>query len=160
MIQTIQVLREKDITITNEMLVKGVQNVSENTGLKGRWQILQHDPLVICDSGHNVDGIREVVRNLQALKQKKIHFVLGMVNDKDIGGILKLLPDDSAYYFCKANIPRGLDAAILAKQAAAFGLKGMTFSSVRDAYEKALANCKHDEMVFIGGSIFVVAEIL
>ncbi len=159
-VQTIQVLKEQGIKISDENLIKGIENVFKNTGLQGRWQILGNAPLVICDSGHNVDGIREVVKNLDNLKPKKLHFVLGMVNDKDIGGILGLLPKDATYYFCKANIPRGLDAAKLASQALAFGLRGMVFSSVKEAYQTALLGCKNDEMVFVGGSIFVVAEVL
>ena len=159
-VQTIRILKENGIEISDENLVKGIENVLKNTGLQGRWQILQHSPLVVCDSGHNVDGISEVVRNLENLKPKKLHFILGMVNDKDIGGILSILPKEATYYFCKANIPRGLDAAHLTNQAAAFGLKGAAFSSVKNAYETAFATCEIDEMIFVGGSIFVVAEVL
>ena len=159
-VQTIQVLKEQGIKISDENLIKGIENVFKNTGLLGRWQILGNSPLVICDSGHNVDGIREVVKDLDNLKPKKLHFVLGMVNDKDIGGILGLLPKDATYYFCKANIPRGLDAATLASQALAFGLSGTVFPSVKEAYQTALTECKNDEVVFVGGSIFVVAEVL
>ncbi len=94
------------------------------------------------------------------MKPEKIHFVLGMVNDKDITGILKLLPKEATYYFCKADIPRGLDAAVLANQAFAIGLNGKVFSSVKEAYKSALLSCREDEVVFVGGSIFVVAEVL
>jgi len=159
-VQTIQVLREQGYTITDEDLLKGIENVIQNTGMQGRWQILAHKPLVICDSGHNVDGIREVVRNLEILKPKKLHFVFGMVNDKDINGVLEILPKEATYYFCKANIPRGLDAGILAGQAASYGLNGKAFHSVIAAYHKALSESTIDEVVFVGGSIFVVGEIL
>jgi dihydrofolate synthase/folylpolyglutamate synthase len=159
-VQTIQILRNQGYEITDKTLVCGIENVFKNTGLQGRWQVLMHDPLAICDSGHNVDGIREVVENLKMLKSKKIHFVLGMVNDKDITGILKLLPEEAVYYFCKADIPRGLDAAVLAAAALATGLRGNVFSSVKEAYDSALLACGKGEVVFVGGSIFVVAEVL
>jgi dihydrofolate synthase/folylpolyglutamate synthase len=159
-VQTIQILRNQGYEINDKTLVCGIENVFKNTGLQGRWQILQHDPLAICDSGHNVDGIHEVVRNLEILKPKKLHFVLGMVNDKDITGILNLLPQEAVYYFCKADIPRGLHADILAREASLIGLKGNVFSSVKEAYESALLACGKDEVVFVGGSIFVVAEVL
>ena len=159
-IQSIQILRQQGILISDANLINGIENVFKNTGLQGRWQILSHNPLAICDSGHNVDGIREVVRNLELLKPEKLHFVLGMVNDKDIEGILKLLPQEAIYYFCKAGIPRGLDAANLANQALVIGLNGKAFSSVKEAYKSALLSCLKDEVVFVGGSIFVVAEVL
>jgi len=159
-IQSIQILRQQGILISDANLINGIENVFKNTGLQGRWQILSHNPLAICDSGHNVDGIREVVENLKMMKPEKIHFVLGMVNDKDITGILKLLPKEATYYFCKADIPRGLDAAVLANQAFAIGLNGKVFSSVKEAYKSALLSCREDEVVFVGGSIFVVAEVL
>jgi dihydrofolate synthase/folylpolyglutamate synthase len=159
-VQTIHILRNQGYDITDKTLASGIENVFKNTGLQGRWQILKHDPLSICDSGHNVDGIREVVRNLEMLKPKKIHFVLGMVNDKDITGILKLLPEEAVYYFCKADIPRGLHADILAREASLIGLRGNVFSSVKEAYDSALLACGQDEVVFVGGSIFVVAEVL
>lgn len=138
----------------------GIANVIRNTHLMGRWQILSHDPLTIADTGHNVDGIREVVSQLAEMTYNKLHFVIGMVNDKDIDHVLQLLPHSCEYYFCKADIPRGLDAKILAEKAFDFGLRGKVYNSVRDAYLSALNDASFDDIVFVGGSNFIVAEVV
>ena len=152
-------LRDK-FQLTDEHLRDGVANVIRNTQLMGRWQILGHDPLTIADTGHNVDGIREVVGQLAEMSYNKLHFVIGMVNDKDIDHVLQLLPHSCEYYFCKADIPRGLDANTLAQKAFDFGLRGEVYSSVRDAYLSALNAASFDDVVFVGGSNFVVAEVI
>ena len=138
----------------------GLSNVVQNTGLSGRWQILQNEPLSICDTGHNADGISMIVSQIKNIKHKKLHFVIGMVNDKNIESVLSLLPKDATYYFCKANIPRGLDANELQNIAGNFGLKGKSYSSVRDAYKAALSSANKDDLIFTGGSTFVVAEVI
>ena len=138
----------------------GIANVIRNTHLMGRWQVLDHDPLIIADTGHNVDGIKEVVSQLAEMNYNKLHFVIGMVNDKDIDHVLQLLPHCCEYYFCKADIPRGLDANILAEKAFSLGLRGNVYSSVRDAYESAVNAAQCDDVIFIGGSNFIVAEIV
>ena len=138
----------------------GIANVVRNTHLMGRWQILNQDPLTIADTGHNVDGIREVVSQLAEMTYNKLHFVIGMVNDKDIDHVLQLLPHSCEYYFCKADIPRGLDAKILAEKAFDLGLRGKVYDSVRDAYLSALNDAGFDDIVFIGGSNFIVAEVV
>ena len=138
----------------------GIEKVIQNTGFQGRWQIIGHNPKVIADSGHNLDGIKQVVQNIDGISYNKLRIVFGVVNDKALGNILKLLPRQAVYYFCKANIPRGLDAKLLHAEAKTYGLSGKTFPSVRDAYQVALEDSNQNDLVFIGGSTFVVAEVI
>ena len=135
-------------------------NLSDDDIRDGRWQILNKDPLTIADTGHNVAGITEVVKQLAEMQYDKLHFVLGMVNDKDIDSVLQLLPHGAEYYFCKADIPRGLDANILAQKAFDMGLRGQVFESVSHAYRSAVNNAHFGDIVFIGGSNFTVAEVV
>lgn len=151
---------KKKFSVSDDDIRDGIGNVIRLTGLTGRWQILGRQPLVITDTGHNVDGIREVVMQLNDLKFKKLHFVFGVVNDKEIDKILQLLPRHAEYYFCKADIPRGLDATKLAKQAFDYGLRGDVYDSVWNAYQAARNNAAFDDVVFIGGSNFIVAEVV
>ena len=116
--------------------------------------------MAIADTGHNVAGINEVNRQLAETKYNKLHFVLSVVNDKDIDGILQLLPKEAEYYFCKADIPRGLSADILAEKAINCGLQGKVYESVRKAYSTALDNAQEGDLVFVGGSNFTVAEVV
>ena len=138
----------------------GIRNVIANTGFTGRWQVLKQKPLTICDIGHNPDGIKFIVDQIRSLKFKRLHFILGVVNDKDITSMLQLLPQNAIYYFCKADIPRGLDAVKLKETASAFKLKGAVYNSVKLAYNAALAAADDEDLVFIGGSAFTVAEIV
>lgn len=144
----------------NQEIRKGLENTIINTGLMGRWQIISHSPLTICDTGHNEAGLREVLEQIKVTPHNKLHFVFGVVNDKKIEVILGMLPRDAAYYFCKADIPRGLDAVILKEKANAIGLKGEAYGSVSLALEAARRNAKEGDLIFIGGSTFVVAEVL
>ena len=146
--------------IEKKDVINGLEFVVKNTNLMGRWQILSRQPLVIADTGHNVGGIKEIVIQLSDMTFRKLHFVLGCVNDKDIDGILHLLPHYADYYFCKADIPRGLDANILADKALEAGLRGKVYESVQQAYNSALNNAHFDDVVFIGGSNFTVAEVI
>lgn len=138
----------------------GLTEVVRLTGLMGRWQHIGRNPLCIADTGHNVDGIREVVQQLAAARYKSLHMVIGMVNDKNIDAMLQLLPGHAVYYFCKADIPRGLDAGILAEKAFQFGLRGEVYHSVWTAYQSARNNAGFDDLIFVGGSTFVVAEVV
>ena len=138
----------------------GIRNVITHTGLTGRWQVLNQKPLTVCDIGHNKDGIKFIVEQIRSLKYKRLHFVLGVVNDKDLTAMLQLLPEKAIYYFCKADIPRGLDAIKLQEAALAFNLKGSVYNSVKFAYDAALAAADDEDLVFIGGSAFTVAEIV
>ncbi|WP_162052496.1 bifunctional folylpolyglutamate synthase/dihydrofolate synthase [Pontibacter pamirensis] len=158
-LQTLVLLHEKGYNITHTSLRKGLANTKAITGLKGRWQVISRNPLTICDTGHNEDGIKQIVKQLEALKPKHVHMVFGVVNDKDVTSILKLLPPQYTYYFCQANIPRALPVGDLQEKALNEGLSGQTFSSVPDAVKAAKANAAPDEVIFIGGSTFVVAEI-
>jgi dihydrofolate synthase/folylpolyglutamate synthase len=134
--------------------------VTKNTGLLGRWQVLSAKPLIICDTAHNEGGIREVVAQLKMTPCKQLHIIIGMVNDKDINGVLRLLPVNAKYYFTKANIPRALDEKQLMKQAAYFNLKGQSYSTVKKAFESARKKSNPDDLIIILGSTFVVAEVL
>lgn len=159
-IAAVDVLREKAYAITDSDVRKGLSSVVRLTGLKGRWQVLKKNPLTIADTGHNKNGITFVLEQLKRTPHAHLHIVLGMVNDKDIDGLLGLLPRDASYYFCKPDIPRGLDAEELSAKALKKGLNGEIFKSVPEAYHKALKNAGHDDLVFVGGSTFVVAEVV
>lgn len=159
-IQAVKMLKNKGWQINDKQLRNGLNNVVKNTGLQGRWQVLNNKPLTICDTGHNIGGITYVVQALQALNAPNYHIVFGTVNDKAIDEILSRLPQTAHYYFCKASIERALDAQVLKKEAEKYNLKGAVFPSVKDAYESARKNAAPDDVVFIGGSTFVVAEVL
>ena len=146
--------------ITEDNLRDALKQVSTLTGLMGRWQILDKKPTVICDTGHNEDGIREVVRNIAAAKFENLHMVIGMVKDKDISKILTLLPKNAVYYFCQPDIPRAKEVESLTKEANAAGLQGKSYPTVRKALEAARSNAKINDLIFVGGSTFVVAEIV
>ena len=146
--------------ITDKSIIKGFSTVKNRTGLLGRWQVLSQKPLVIADTGHNEAGIKEVLSQIKLTPYKKLHFVLGMVNDKDISKILKMLPKTATYYFCKANIPRALPAPELAIQAKKAGLKGNVYACVQDAFIAAKQKATKNDLVFVGGSTFTVAEVV
>jgi dihydrofolate synthase/folylpolyglutamate synthase len=160
-LQTIAVLNnQKEFKITPENIKSGLLQVVKNTGLQGRWQQLGEFPKVICDTAHNKNGLEIVLKQIQKEKFDNLYIVLGVVNDKDLDEILPLFPKNAFYYFCKPNIPRGLEASILKKKAAMFDLKGEVYNSVTDAYQKAKQNAAKSDLIYIGGSTFVVAEIL
>jgi len=159
-LNTAEILKQKGFLIEDENVYLALSQVQKLTGLQGRWQIIQDKPLVIADTGHNEDGIKEVLENLKRYQYKTLHFVLGVVNDKDITKILKLLPKDATYYFCKATIPRALDEKELSVQAEKIGLKGKTFKTVEEALNKAKKQAKAADLIFVGGSTFTVADIL
>ncbi len=138
----------------------GLQKVIKNTGLMGRWQVLQTMPYTVCDTGHNADGIKYVMAQLATLKYNKLHIVFGVVKDKDIKKILALLPSSATYYFCKANLPRALNEIELQVQAKQYNLLGQCYNTVLEAYSAAQTQAKKDDVIFVGGSTFVVAEVL
>jgi dihydrofolate synthase/folylpolyglutamate synthase len=146
--------------INSKQIVAALKNVKSQTGLMGRWQILKNKPLVIADTGHNEAGIKEVIKNIKNTKHEKLHFVLGMVNDKEVDKILQLLPKKAIYYFCKASIPRALDEALLKENAQQFNLKGNCYTNVQDALFAALQIASTKDLIFIGGSTFTVADAL
>jgi len=159
-LQTIDILISQKIDITEENIYKGLSKVVQNTGLQGRWQILNSSPLTICDTGHNEAGIQAIVNQIKNIKFENLHFVFGVVNDKDISRILKILPKEAKYYFTKANIPRALNEKELQQKASDFHLTGESFSDVKSAFESAKKCAKNNDLIFIGGSTFVVAEVV
>lgn len=160
-LQTISVLQEKKLLSINEEAIKnGFLNVVKNTNLQGRWQQLGSNPKIICDTAHNAHGLSMVLEQVKKEQFEKLHIVLGVVNDKNLDEILPLFPKTAIYYFCKPNIPRGLDAAIVSTKAAEFHLIGAIYNSVSIAYQKAKENAAPNDLIYIGGSTFVVAEIL
>lgn len=160
-LQTVTVLNsQNEFKITSENTKSGLLSVVKNTGLQGRWQQLNKFPKVICDTAHNKNGLEIVLKQIQKEDFDALHIVLGVVNDKDLDEILPLFPKKAIYYFCKPNIPRGLDVLILKNKAATFDLKGEVYNSVSEAYQKAIQNAAKSDFIYIGGSTFVVAEIL
>lgn len=151
---------QKKFNLTVENVLEGIRKVIINTGLAGRWQILSQSPLTICDTGHNKEGLEYVVSQLLSLRKKRMHFVIGFVNDKDLNAVLPLLPAEAIYYFTRASIPRALDENILRDSAAAFGLSGKAYSSVKTAVKAARDNAVAEDLIFIGGSTFIVAEMV
>lgn len=156
----IDLLKEKFPKINNQIIFDALANVKKITGLKGRWEVLSENPLCIADTGHNEDGIQQILTQLTYCNYENIHWVIGMVNDKDLDAVLTLLPKNATYYFCKPNIPRGLDQLILQQAAAQFDLNGDCYSSVSEAFMTAKNNAKNTDLVLIAGSTFIVAEII
>jgi dihydrofolate synthase/folylpolyglutamate synthase len=153
-------LRLQGFHITDTHIKTALSQVKNLTGLHGRWEILNKHPLTICDTGHNPEGVQAVLQNISSIVFNKLHFVLGIVNDKDISKILDMLPKTAIFYFCKPDIPRGLEAETLKKQAASFGLQGEVYPSVKTALKSAQQNAVENDLVFVGGSTFVVAEVV
>jgi dihydrofolate synthase/folylpolyglutamate synthase len=158
-VQTIVLLAQKHFIISDVQIKKGLINVVQNTGIKGRWQILNTNPKVICDTAHNKEGLNLVMNQLKKEDYKNLHMVLGVVNDKSLTSILPLFPENACYYFCKPDIPRGLDAQVLQKEAMSYKLNGNVYQSVDRAFQMAIKNANYNDLIFIGGSTFVVAEL-
>ncbi len=156
----IPLLVEKGFCIKKKNITNGLANIVTKTGLIGRWQLLGRNPLIICDTGHNVDGIRCIVEQISKTPHNKTHFVLGMVGDKDIDGILELLPKSARYYFANASIPRALSVNELATKSKSHGLIGQSYQSVSEAIKNAKTNAQPNDLIFIGGSTFTVADAL
>ena len=158
---TISVLKQKEQwKITKENIKKGLGKVVTNTGLQGRWQVLNNEPLTVCDTAHNKEGLTFVLNQIKGLKKEQLHIVVGFVNDKKLSSILALFPKNAKYYFTKPDNQRGLLEIELMKSAAHFGLKGQVYTSVKEAFKAAKINAKNKDMIYVGGSTFVVAEIL
>lgn len=152
-------LRLMDYQIDDQDVLSALRQVKKLTGLMGRWHTLNYNPLIICDTGHNEDGIREVMKNINLTPHKDLYMVIGMVEDKDISKILSLLPQRAFYYFCQPTIPRAKPANDLQLEAAKFGLTGTFYPTVQAAFDEAKKNAGNNDLIFIGGSTFVVAEI-
>ncbi len=154
------IFQHPDLKITETAILKGIQNVVRNTGLLGRWQILQQQPLMIADTGHNEAGIREVLEQITQTPHQQLHMVIGMVNDKDVRKVLSLLPKNAIYYFTKASIPRALPEQELQQAAQDVGLIGQCFPHVKEAMHAACNATNNNDLIFVGGSTFVVADAL
>lgn len=139
---------------------RGLARVVDNTHLQGRWQVLSRRPLVVCDTGHNVNGIGEIVRQLSHTPKGRLFMVFGMVNDKDVDGVLALLPKEAQYCFAQASVQRALDSRELARRAARFSLRGEAYSDCESAFRAAQQQAGPQDMIFVGGSTFVVADVL
>ncbi len=159
-LQSVRALRKIGYQIEDEAVYEALKSVKKLTGLQGRWQILAKNPLTICDTGHNKAGIAEVVQNIQQTPHEQLHMVIGMVKDKDITAVLSLLPQNASYYFCQPELERALPAQELAEQGANFNLKGQVFNSVATALAAARLKAQPKDLIFVGGSTFVVAEII
>jgi dihydrofolate synthase/folylpolyglutamate synthase len=157
---TIKAIEVLNWNIDNNNIYKGLKNVIKNTGLNGRWQIISKNPHIICDTGHNQDGIKNITKQLKKINFNNLHFIFGTVKDKNITEIIKLLPKEAIYYFCAAKIDRAFNASKLQAISLELNLQGNTYNSVKDAFNNAISNYKKDDLIFIGGSTFVVAEIL
>lgn len=159
-LQSVNVLNQIGYSISDIAVQKGLLNVVQNTGLLGRWQILQHNPLVVADTAHNAHGLAYTLEQIETYTYEQLHIVLGMVNDKDLDKILPLFPQKAKYYFCQPKVPRALDKNILQQKARTFGLNGNAYSSVKNALRKALQSASMRDFIYVGGSTFVVAEVV
>ena len=159
-LSAVEELRKQGFAISDEQIKTALSQVKKLTGLHGRWETLSHHPLTICDTGHNPEGITEVLKNIESTPHENLHVVIGVVNDKDISKILAMLPKHATYYFCKPDIPRGLDAELLQQKAETYGLHGEIYVSVKAALKTAQSQADKNDLVFIGGSTFVVAEVV
>jgi dihydrofolate synthase/folylpolyglutamate synthase len=148
------------VDVGEDLIVQGLRNVVANTSLSGRWQVLSSSPLTICDTGHNKEGLEYVLGQLRRIPKTSLHMVIGFVSDKDLASVLPLFPSDAIYYFTKADVQRALNEEILKSEAAAFGLKGESFPDVKSALEAARKNSRQTDLIFIGGSTFVVGEVV
>ena len=148
------------LNFSDENIINGIFRVVINTGLSGRWQVLGHNPLIICDTGHNKEGLEYVLNQIKRIPKSGLHMVIGFVNDKDLSAVLPLFPKDAGYYFTKASVPRALDENILMIKAAEYGLKGNCYPDVKTAMNAAARIASETDMIFIGGSTFIVADAL
>ncbi len=153
-------LIEKGFNISSDHIAAGLKNVKKNTGLRGRWDICGSNPLIICDTAHNAEGIFEVVNQISETPYRNLHMLIGFVEDKDMDTILNLMPKDATYYFTRPSVPRGLDHHTLVSMAYQYGLKGKSFESVSNALEEARVKSHKDDLIFVGGSTFLIADLL
>ncbi len=159
MLETVHQLQEKGWTISNEQTKKALSQVKHLTGLKGRWDVIHTSPVVVLDVGHNEDGIRQILNQLSITPFKKLHIILGMVKDKDISGVISLLPPTADYYFTRADIPRAMPEEMLASLAAEKGIKGKTFPDVNKALREAIEQAEKEDMILVCGSVFLIGEV-
>ncbi|WP_144605012.1 bifunctional folylpolyglutamate synthase/dihydrofolate synthase [Algoriphagus algorifonticola] len=157
--ETVYQLKLKGWNIESQAIIEGLDSVVASTGLKGRWQTLYEKPLTICDTGHNEPGMKEIVTQIKTYSYEQLWMILGMVQDKDVTKILRLLPQSANFIFCEANIPRAMKASEFAKKAESIGIKGQIMVDVNEAIQFARKKAGPNDLIFVGGSTFVVAEI-
>lgn len=157
-LKTLELLQESGWAISQQAIYEGLAKVTANTGLRGRWEVVGNNPLMICDTAHNEAGLTAIVAQLKATPWKRLHIVLGMVNDKKLDDVLAILPREANYFFTQAKIPRALPAEELANKAAQAGLTGVSISSVVEAVAEAQSQAASEDLIYIGGSTFVVAD--
>lgn len=158
--QSIYVLQELGIPIANSHIENGIANVITNTGFHGRWEIIGHDPLTICETAHNIDGIRAMLNKLSTIDYRQLHIVYGCVNDKDFVEILNILPKNACYYYTEPSVPRKMPVEQLSETAERIGMAGNVFKDVHEAIACACSNAQKDDLILITGSIFLVADVL
>ena len=160
LLSAIRLLKQAGYQLTESNIRKGFSQVCELTGLMGRWQKLESEPTLICDTGHNVGGISYIIEQLEHQKYERLHIVIGMVNDKDISGVLSMLPKNATYYFTKASVKRALSEKELQSLAMQSGLHGDTYPDVETAVTAAKEKANKNDFIFVGGSSFIVADLL
>lgn len=153
-------LRELGVVKRNESVCEGLANVTTTTGLRGRWETIRREPTVVCDTGHNVGGWKYLSQQIKSQPCKQLRIVFGMVDDKDIDTVCKMLPKDAAYYFTQATTHRAIPAERVKEEGEAHGLHGQVFHTVKEAYDKAIDDAAADDFIFVGGSSYIVADFL
>ncbi|MCD2259730.1 bifunctional folylpolyglutamate synthase/dihydrofolate synthase [Psychroserpens luteolus] len=159
-VKTLALLNESKFHVSDQHIKNGLQNVVKNTGLNGRWQVLQDYPKIICDTAHNKEGLSYVISQLKEEHYNKLHIVFGVVSDKNLDTIISILPKNAIYYFCKPNVIRGLEAEILQSYFVTKGYNGHTYPNVMDALDAAKRAASMEDLIYVGGSTFVVAEVV
>jgi dihydrofolate synthase/folylpolyglutamate synthase len=156
----IDLLKKRGFEIADIDIYNGLKRVITNTGLQGRWQVMGHNPLIICDTAHNTEGFKQVISQICNTAYRNLHIIIGFVKEKNLDDFLDIFPRDAVYYFTKPDIPRGLNEKTTMGKAGRYGLKGKAYGSVGDAFNAARSSAAADDMIFIGGSTYVVAEFL
>lgn len=156
----INLLKDSGISIDNIDIYKGLKRITANTGFYGRWQVKGYDPKIVCDTAHNIEGLKLVIDQVKNTPYKNLHIIIGFVKDKNVDDFLKLFPQNAVYYFTRADVPRALDENIILEKSKRYNLKGKAYGSVREAYDSACSSAGRNDMIFIGGSTFVVADFL
>lgn len=159
-LETCSILEQQEWKVNNEIIYTALRQVKKLTGLHGRWDIIHHSPDIVLDVGHNEDGIRQILEQIEVTDHHELHIVIGMVKDKEVDKVLSLFPNTAHYYFTQANIPRALDAESLKQKAASYGLKGNTFKDVSTALNEAKLKAKKNDLIIVCGSVFLIAEVI
>lgn len=157
---SVDLLIKSGLNISQKNILEGFKHVCSITGFAGRWQVINNTPLTICDTGHNKAGLEYIVKQIHNQKYNRLHIVFGMVNDKDIKSVLSIMPQNAIYYFCQAGVKRAMPSDNLQKIASKYNLKGNNYPNVSQAYCSAIENAETDDFIFIGGSSFIVADLL